>query len=68
MRICFRGVQAEYINPVVSRMQVLTGKLYKKFPLKRVPFPRISIVTSDTCSLPSRLHENTEDTAPLLVA
>lgn len=34
MRVCFRGVQAEYIDPVVSHMQVLTRKLYKKFPLK----------------------------------
>ena len=42
--------------------------MVKKFPLKRVLFPRISIVTSDTCSLPSRLHENTKDEAPLLVA
>ena len=37
-------------------MQVLTRKLYKRFPLKWVLFPLISIVTSDTRSLPSRLH------------
>lgn len=45
--VCF---PAEYTDPVVFCMQVLILLADRKFPLERILFPLIPVITSDMCS------------------